>query len=61
MGRVLLFAAVLVVGFFVIGTLLGILFTVLRWALILGLIGLAVAAVLRLTRGGRSDSYGRPY
>jgi hypothetical protein len=58
MGRILLIAAALVVGFFVLGAVLGFLFNVLKWVLILGLIGFAVAAVLKLTRSARDD---RPY
>ena len=58
MGRILLIAVALVVGFFVLGAVLGFLFNVLKWVLILGLIGFAVAAVLKLTRSARDD---RPY
>lgn len=61
MGRILLIAAAVVVGFFVIGAVLGFLFSVLKWVLILGVIALAVAGVLKLTRSGESESPGRPY
>jgi hypothetical protein len=60
MGRILLFAAVAVVGIFLLGAVLGLLFNLLKWAVIIGLIALAVAGVLKLTRGG-SRSHSDPY
>lgn len=48
MGRILLFAAAIVAGFFVIGAVLGWLFSLLKWVLLLGAIVVAVAAVLKL-------------
>ncbi len=48
MGRILLFAVAIVAGFFVIGAVLGWLFSLLKWVLLLGAIVLAVAAVLKL-------------
>jgi hypothetical protein len=61
MGRILLIAVAAVVGFFILGAVLGFLFSVLKWVLILGLIALAVAGVLKLTRSGGSQSHGGEY
>jgi hypothetical protein len=57
MGRILLIAAAIVVGFFVIGAVIGFIFSALKWLLIVGVIALAVAGVLKLTRsaGGARD------
>ncbi|MEV5408656.1 hypothetical protein AB0K60_07440 [Thermopolyspora sp. NPDC052614] len=60
MGRILLIAVAAVVGFFILGAVLGFLFNVLKWVLILGLIAVAVAGVLKLTRSGESRSH-NPY
>lgn len=57
----LVIAAAVVVGFFVLGAVLGFLFNVLKWVLILGAIAFAAAAVLKLTRPDRSESYGGRY
>ncbi len=61
MGRILLIAVAAVVGFFILGAVLGFLFSVLKWVLILGLIALAVAGVLKLTRSGGSQSHSGEY
>jgi len=61
MGRILLIAAALVVGFFLLGAVLGFLFNVLKWVLILGVIGFAVAAVLKFTRSNRPEWGDRGY
>ncbi len=53
MGRILFIAALIVVAFFVIGAVIGFIFSALKWLLIIGVIALAVAGVLKLTR---SDS-----
>ncbi len=51
MGRILLYAVIAVAAFFVIGWLIGLVFGLLKWVLILGVIGLAVMGVMKLTRG----------
>ncbi|MFO7252143.1 MAG: hypothetical protein DIU60_015460 [Actinomycetes bacterium] len=51
MARILLIAAALVVGFFVLGAVLGFLFNVLKVAVIIGIVILAVAAACRLFAG----------
>ena len=61
MGRILLIAVAAVVGFFLLGAVLGLLFNVLKWVLILGLIAAAVAGVLKLTRSGGSRSHSGEY
>ncbi|MBO3748213.1 hypothetical protein J5X84_19235 [Streptosporangiaceae bacterium NEAU-GS5] len=55
MGRILLYALVAVAAFFVLGWLIGMVFTLLKWALIIGVIGFGAWFVLNLTRG-RSNS-----
>jgi hypothetical protein len=60
MGRILLFAAAIVLGFFVIGAVVGFLISMLKWVLILGVIALAVAVVLKFigtARGRQRSSY----
>ncbi|GGO01247.1 hypothetical protein GCM10010116_02220 [Microbispora rosea subsp. aerata] len=57
MGRILLIAAAVVVGFFLLGSVIGLIVGVLKWVLIIGAIALIVAAVLKLTRSGRSNHY----
>ncbi|WP_285588622.1 hypothetical protein [Herbidospora sp. NBRC 101105] len=55
MGRILLYAVIAVAAFFVIGWLIGLVFGLLKWVLILGLIGLAVMGVMKLA-GGKGKS-----
>lgn len=55
MGRIILFAVAIVLGFFVIGAVLGFLFSVLKWVLILGAIALAVALVLKVIGMAKGD------
>ncbi|GII56780.1 hypothetical protein Pth03_51690 [Planotetraspora thailandica] len=50
MGRILLIAAAVVVGFFLLGSIMGILFGLLKWVLIIGAVALIVSVVVRLTR-----------
>lgn len=50
MGRILLIAALVVVGFFVIGAVIGFIWSALKWILIIGLIVAAVMAVMKITR-----------
>ncbi|NAS24991.1 hypothetical protein GT755_25315 [Herbidospora sp. NEAU-GS84] len=58
MGRILLYAVIAVAAFFVIGWLIGLVFGLLKWVLILGLIGLAVMGVMKLTSGkGKSPDW----
>ncbi|MBP2703079.1 hypothetical protein JOL79_04590 [Microbispora sp. RL4-1S] len=58
MGRILLIAALVIVGFFVLGSVVGLIFGALKWLLIIGAIALIVSVVFKLTRsGGRSDHY----
>jgi hypothetical protein len=58
MGRILLIAAAVIVGFFLLGSIIGILFGLLKWVLIIGAVALIVSVVVRLTRSGdRHDHY----
>ncbi|MEW9533569.1 hypothetical protein [Microbispora sp. NPDC049125] len=57
MGRILLIAALVIVGFFVLGSVIGLIFGALKWLLIIGALALIVSVVLKLTRSGRSDHY----
>jgi hypothetical protein len=50
MGRILLIAALVVVGLFVIGAVIGFIWSALKWILIIGLIVAAVMAVMKITR-----------
>jgi hypothetical protein len=50
MGRILLIAVVVVAAFFLLGSLLGLLAALLKWALIIGLVALAVGFVMKLSR-----------
>nr|WP_063818215.1 hypothetical protein [Herbidospora sakaeratensis] len=56
MGRILMYAVIAVAAFFVIGWLIGLVFGLLKWVLILGVIGLAVMGVMKLTRGKSKSS-----
>ncbi|GAB3134583.1 hypothetical protein OHB01_01440 [Microbispora hainanensis] len=57
MGRILLIAAAVVVGFFLLGSVIGLIFGALKWVLIIGAIALIVSVVLKLTRSSRSSHY----
>lgn len=50
MGRILLTVAAVVLAFLVLGSLLGFLFGLLKWALIIGLVAVVVMFVARLFR-----------
>ncbi|WP_165634839.1 DUF4175 domain-containing protein [Thermostaphylospora chromogena] len=50
MGRFLLIAGAVLVALFLLGPIIGLITSLLKWVLILGLIALAVAAVVKLTR-----------
>ncbi|MEO3857032.1 hypothetical protein [Acrocarpospora sp. B8E8] len=56
MGRILMIAALVVVGFFVIGWLIGFVFSMLKWVLIVGVLALVAMGVMRLTRSGGSKT-----
>ncbi len=51
-----MYAVIAVAAFFVIGWLIGLVFGLLKWVLILGVIGLAVMGVMKLTRGKSKSS-----
>ncbi|GGO15622.1 hypothetical protein [Microbispora bryophytorum] len=57
MGRILLIAAAVIVGFFLLGSVIGLLFGALKWVLIIGAIALIVSVVFKLTRSSRSNHY----
>ncbi|MEU8175904.1 hypothetical protein AB0C14_23740 [Microbispora hainanensis] len=57
MGRILLIAAAVIVGFFLLGSVIGLIFGALKWVLIIGAIALIVSVVLKLTRSSRSSHY----
>jgi hypothetical protein len=54
MGKILLGVVVVVVAFMLFGWVLGLLATLLKWALIIGAVLLVVAAVSRFARADRS-------
>ncbi|WP_327047376.1 hypothetical protein OG320_05635 [Microbispora sp. NBC_01189] len=57
MGRILLIAAAVVVGFFLLGSVIGLIFGALKWVLIIGAIALIVSVVFKLTRSSGSGHY----
>ncbi|WP_169947336.1 hypothetical protein [Microbispora sp. H11081] len=57
MGRILLIAAAVIVGFFLLGSVIGLIFGALKWVLIIGAIALIVSVVLKLTRSSGSSHY----
>ncbi|GAA1296427.1 hypothetical protein Psi02_12750 [Planotetraspora silvatica] len=58
MGRILLIAAAVIVGFFVLGSIISLIFGALKWVLIIGAVALIVSVVVKLTRsGGSRDHY----
>ncbi|MEV6866252.1 hypothetical protein AB0M44_35320 [Streptosporangium subroseum] len=50
MGRILLIVAAVVLAFFLLGSLMGIIFGLLKWALIIGLVAVVVMFVAKLFR-----------
>ncbi|WP_061300197.1 hypothetical protein [Herbidospora cretacea] len=56
MGRILLYAVIAIAAFFVIGWLIGLVFGLLKWVLILGVIGFAVMVVMKLARGDKGKT-----
>ncbi len=51
-----MYAVIAIAAFFVIGWLIGLVFGLLKWVLIIGVIGLAVMGVMKLARGSKSKS-----
>ncbi|ADG89354.1 hypothetical protein TBS_33900 [Thermobispora bispora] len=49
MGRILLYAALAIAAFFLLGSLIGFVFTIVKWLLIIGSITLIVWAAIRFT------------
>ncbi|NUR85262.1 MAG: hypothetical protein HOY71_14350 [Nonomuraea sp.] len=47
MGRILLIIAAVIAGLILLGPLVGFIFTLLKWALIIGLVGAGVMLVMR--------------
>lgn len=60
MARILLIAALIVIGFIVLGSVIGLIFSALKWLLIIGAIALIVSIALKITRSssGRSGYSG---
>ncbi|WP_055479620.1 hypothetical protein [Sphaerimonospora mesophila] len=56
MARILLIAALVVVGFIVLGSVIGLIFSALKWLLIIGAIALIVSVVFKITRSSGSRS-----
>ncbi|MFB9889952.1 hypothetical protein [Planobispora takensis] len=52
MGRILLIVAAVIVAFMLLGSVLGFLFGLLKWALIIGLVAVVVMFGAKLFRGG---------
>ncbi|GAB2473665.1 hypothetical protein ACWDTT_23470 [Streptosporangium sandarakinum] len=50
MGRILLIVAAVVLAFFLLGSILGFLVGLVKWALIIGLVAVVVTFVTRLLR-----------
>ncbi|GIH81320.1 hypothetical protein [Planobispora longispora] len=51
MGRILLIVAAVIVAFMLLGSVLGFLFGLLKWALIIGLVAVVVMFAAKLFRG----------
>ncbi|MDH2427261.1 hypothetical protein [Sphaerisporangium sp. TRM90804] len=54
MGRILLLIAVAVAAFFLLGSVLGFLFGILKWVLIIGVVALAVGALSKIMSSRRA-------
>lgn len=52
MARILLIAALVVAGFFVLGSVIGFIVSAVKWLLIIGAIALIVSVILKITRSG---------
>ncbi|MCC5580844.1 MULTISPECIES: hypothetical protein [Microtetraspora] len=53
MGRILLIAALVVVGLFLLGSVIGLVFSALKWVLIIGAIVLGVMLIMKSTGSRR--------
>ncbi|GGK77542.1 hypothetical protein GCM10010126_41090 [Planomonospora parontospora] len=53
MGRILLIVAAVVLAFFLLGSVLGLLFGLLKWALIIGLVAVVVMFAAKLFRSSK--------
>ncbi|WP_157530226.1 hypothetical protein [Microtetraspora niveoalba] len=53
MGRILLIAALVVVGLFLLGSIIGLVFSALKWILIIGAIVLGVMLIVKNTGSRR--------
>ncbi|MBB4919688.1 hypothetical protein ACFY19_37850 [Streptosporangium saharense] len=53
MGRILLIVAAVVLAFFLLGSILGFVVGLIKWALILGLIAVVAGFVVKLFRSSR--------
>ncbi|GIH69707.1 hypothetical protein [Sphaerimonospora thailandensis] len=60
MARILFIAALVVVGFILLGSVIGLVVSALKWILIIGAIALIISVILKITRssGSRSGHYG---
>ncbi|WP_147268004.1 DUF4175 domain-containing protein [Spongiactinospora rosea] len=56
MGRILLAIAAVIVGFIMLSWVIGLFGTLLKWALIIGLIAVVAGVVMRLARSGRGEN-----
>ncbi|MBB6473232.1 hypothetical protein [Sphaerisporangium rubeum] len=54
MGRILLVIAAVVVAFFLLGSLIGIITGLIKWALIIGVVVLAVTMLAKIVRSSRT-------
>jgi hypothetical protein len=54
MGRILLLVAAVIAGFFILGWLIGIITGLLKWALIIGVVVVAVTMLSKILRSSRS-------
>ncbi|GII65508.1 hypothetical protein Skr01_55930 [Sphaerisporangium krabiense] len=48
MGRILLIAIAVIAGFFLLGSVLGLIAGLVKWALIIGVVALAVLALTKI-------------
>ncbi|MBG0816589.1 hypothetical protein [Planomonospora sp. ID82291] len=54
MGRILLIVAAVVLAFFLLGSVLGFLFGLLKWALIIGLVAVVATFAAKLFRSSKA-------
>jgi hypothetical protein len=55
MGRILLIIAAIVAAFILLGPLVGLIFTLIKWALVAGLVVLGVVIVKQVLDGTRHE------